>query len=83
MKILNMKKQNTIFIKLLEDQIKRLCDIIQKEEKIIDDARTMFDRCALTEFDYRKIITEYELKCVWLKNLNDEIWLRKFVSIFY
>jgi hypothetical protein len=77
------KKQNAIFIKLLEDQIKRLDDIIQKEAKIIDDAKTMFERGALTEFDYRKIIIEYELKCVLLRNLNDEIWMRKFISMFY
>jgi hypothetical protein len=71
------------FINILEGQIKQLDDIIQRESKIIVDIKTMLERGAITELDYRQTIIEYEQKCILLRNLNDELWMYKFISMFY
>jgi hypothetical protein len=70
-------------INLINEQITRLDDIIQKESKIVDDIKIVFDRGGMTELDYKQVIIEYEQKCVLFKNFNDELWMYKFISMLY
>jgi hypothetical protein len=77
------KEQNVIIIKQLEDHIARLQTIIQDEEKNIQDDKTMFERGAITELEYRQSLLEYKAKCTLLEDFTDDLWLYQFIVYFF
>ncbi|MDR2785552.1 MAG: hypothetical protein LBB83_06525, partial [Treponema sp.] len=77
------KEQTVLVIKQLESYIIRLESIIQDEEKNIQDDRTMFERGAITELEYRQSLLEYKSMCTLLENFTDDLWLYQFIVSFF
>lgn len=70
-------------IEQLEAHIVRLREILASETTRIQDDEAMYNRGAITAYDYRQSLLDYRSKCVLLDNMSDDLWLYSFFAEFY
>jgi hypothetical protein len=76
------KEINILIIQHIEDQIKRLSNILLNEKIRIQEDETLKDEGIITVLDYKQHQLTFTEKETLLLNLQDDLWFYTFISSF-
>jgi hypothetical protein len=74
------KYQNKDAIHLLETHIAQLSDIVDSDNILNEDMKTLYERGELSELEYKQLLITNKEKRLLLDNFNDDLWLHRFFA---
>jgi hypothetical protein len=77
------KELTALTISQLEEQIRRLSEIVLNESFRIQEDENSKNTGAITVLDYKQRLISFEEKQTTLFNLHDDLWFYTFIRLFY
>ena len=75
--------QNNNSIYLLETHIDWLVAILENDNRLMQDIAVLYQLGGISRMEYRMMLIDYMEKRYLLDNFYDELWLRRFMRLFY